>query len=97
VEHQRRQTVSLQSMRHLRNALGERLSGTESAELRALGKSLKAKKRRAIFRYVVKSRWVTAALIRLFLVYIVNMEKVLCAGYLPNARKLCTLVKNGDV
>jgi hypothetical protein len=23
--------------------------------------------------------------------------KVLCAGYLPNARKLCTLVKNGDV
>ncbi|MBV7418091.1 hypothetical protein KW830_06440 [Comamonas sp. CMM03] len=80
----------------LRNALGERLSGTESAELRAL-EIIESKKEKGDFQICGEIKVGDSGTYTPFLVYIVNMEKYSVLDISPNARKLCTLVKNGDV
>ncbi|MDI9855335.1 MULTISPECIES: hypothetical protein [Comamonas] len=80
----------------LRNALGERLSGTESAELRAL-EIIESKKEKGDFQICGEIKVGDSETYTPFLVYIVNMEKYSVLDISPNARKLCTLVKNGDV
>lgn len=80
----------------LRNALGERLSGTESAELRAL-EIIESKKEKGDFQICGEIKVGDSGTYTPFLVYIVNMEKYSVLDISPNARKLCALVKNGDV
>lgn len=80
----------------LRNALGERLSGSESAELRAL-EIIESKKEKGDFQICGEIKVGDSRTYTPFLVYIVNMEKYSVLDISPNARKLCTLVKNGDV
>jgi len=80
----------------LRNALGERLSGTESAELRAL-EIIESKKEKGDFQICGEIKVGDSTTYTPFLVYIVNMEKYSVLDISPNARKLCTLVKSGDI
>ncbi|WP_291586762.1 hypothetical protein [Comamonas sp. UBA7528] len=80
----------------LRNALAERLIGTEGAELRAL-EVIESKKEKGDFQICGEIKVGDSGAYTPFLVYIVNMEKYAVMDISPNARKLCTLVKQGEV
>lgn len=80
----------------LRSALSERLSGTEGADLRSL-EIVESKKEKGDFQICGEIKVDDGNAYTPFLVYIVNMEKYAVMDISHNARKLCALVKHGDI